>query len=267
MTKQRTHTIDADSIIGFDWWLNYLNEINFYNINELKELSLDYQPEMEDNLDLKLVMLVGIGKRSLLMGRITKAIDIFRKAEKIIKSNEDEIHTDIIAFFYYEYEMLFSCYNDLFNSKRCLKKMKQYAESSPMVALSGYKCALYKHDEKQFERLIAKVNRFKALKKYSSYVMGLYRIGVSYLNKKEFNKANEYYLLSQKMSVEIDLPFLSDQIHNAIGFLHISMDQYDKGIDYLLKHIENVESFYTRVLMTENMAYASYLKKDYLGDD
>lgn len=263
MKKQITHIINAESTIGHEWWLNYLNEINFYNINELRELSLDFQPGFVESIELKTVLLTGIGKRALLMGQNTKAIESFREAKKIIEANEDEIHKDIIAFFYFEYEMLFSHYDDLENSKVCIQKMKQFASSEQMVALVEYKCALYNYDATHINRLIEKVNRFKELKKYSSYVMGFFRIAVAYEKQRDFSKTEHYQKIAMDNSIKYNIPTMVEIIHNAIGFRYILMDQYDKGIDYLLKHIENVESYYTRVLMTENMAYASYLKKDY----
>ncbi len=255
--NQRITSLDVSA------YLDYLDEAGFYHLKELKQLSVDFHPDFVEDQGLKVVILAGIGKHATLNGNLPKAVDSFKKAINIVKQNSASIQHDYIAFLYYEYATLFHFFGDQSGIHDCIKKGKQYAESDTMIALINYIEAMHNPDTFSIDDLIERVNVFKDMKKYSSYVVGLFRIGVAYEDKQDFISAAKYFDLALNKATEKKNLFMVDQLHNAISFLYILMNHMDKGIDYLLKHIVDVESHYTRVLMTENTAYAYFLKNDY----
>lgn len=258
MTKNK-----LEKVPDLNSYLEYLDEVGFYNLNELKPLYDNFNIEMVDDYGLQVIILTGKGKQSLIAGNIIQGVESFKRAESIVKQNNASIQHDYIAFLYYEYAILYNIFGDRRGIKDCIKKGKQYAESDTMIALMNYIEAMHNPDTFSIDDLIERVNVFKDMKKYSSHVVGLFRIGVAYEDKQDYGSAEKYFDLALNKATEKNILFMIDQLHNAIGFLYILMNQMDKGIDYLLKHIENVESYYTRVLMTENTAYAYFLKNDY----
>ncbi len=258
MTKNK-----LEKVPDLNSYLDYLDEVGFYNLNELKPLYDNFYTEMVDDHGLQVIILTGKGKQSLIAGNIIQGIESFNRAEHIVKLYGDSIKQDYIAFLYYEYAILYNIFGDRRGIKDCIKKGKQYAKSDMMIALTNYIEAMHNPDTYSMDVLIERVNVFKHMKKYSSYVVGLFRIGVAYEDKQDYGSAAKYFELALNNATEKNILFMIDQLHNAIGFLYILMNQMDKGIDYLLKHIMDVESHYTRVLMTENTAYAYFLKNDY----
>jgi len=263
MQKQDSQMQLHHQIPDFKSLLDYLNEVGLYNIDELKQLVEDYHPSIEINVGFQVLILAGIIKQTTLEGNLTKAMNAFKQAELLISKNEGEIHPDYIAFLYYEYNQVYSYFDDKSRFEKCLKKAIQHAESKTLISLIEYKMALLTEGEDKIQNLITQIEKLKKTKKHATYVIGLYRIGITYAELEDYDNARKYYDVAKEKADEYGVEVIGHQIENAIGYLYIRNNQLDKGVDYLTDHIGNVKSYYTKVLMTENIAYAYYLKKDY----
>jgi len=253
-------------IPDFKSLIDYFNEAGLYNLDALKNITKGLQFDNIEDIGTKALVLTGMGKQYILEGKMQLSYEVFQKAKSIVKENENNLHTDIIAYFYYEYTQIFSIFKDEHNVRRNLTKALHYAKSDILISQINYVNARHNRkikNDNYFNILLSCVNRLKDKGKYATYIFGLFRIGVQYARDDDHINAKYYYKTALKESINNGLKKIESNIHNSFGYLLIREGKLSEGIKYLKNYKDNVESFSTQTLMIENIAYAYYLMGDY----
>lgn len=250
---------------NFKSLIDYYNEVGFYDLEKLKFLKGEFRLDNIEDVGTQVLVLTGLGKQYILEGKIDEAYKVFIKAKSILLFNISNIHTDIIAFFYFEYSQLFIVFNDK-KGRKYIEKALTYVKSKRLFTQINYisfKYSPHTKDEKYISDLISQVDQLKQVGKYSIYIMGLFRIGIAFKNINDYMNASQYFGIALKESKKYGLNHIGYNIRNSIGHLYILQNQLNKAITYLNIHKNDTESYTTRTLMIENIAYAYYLMRDY----
>ncbi len=257
--------ISSLRIPDYNNYVDYFNEAGLYDLDGLRALSGKFQLDDIDDIDTRVLILTGLGKRFLLEGNMKRSFSYFNQAKSIIDTKGKFLHPDVIAFYYSEYNQLFSVFGDNDNMVFCVRRALQYAKSKKMISLVKYKQYLNvsNRDDNDLLDMITYVDKLKSVDKYSIYVIGLFRVGIIFREKNDFKNAKYYFQLSLKESQKLGMKHTEFNIHNSMGYLFIRQGQLSQGIDYLRKYKDDTESHTTRTLMIENIAYAYYLMSDY----
>ncbi len=262
-TKERLTTVDQDQKKFF---LDYLNQVGFFNLEELHPLYKQSSPEQIDDIRLKVIMMAGIGKNLSLEGDFIEAKRIFDSALELAESKPEVVNGDFIAFIYYELCLFFRMVSDLPSSKRYAILARQYAKTTNLRLLINYQFATFKA-ESEINLKIDKLNyysyEFHKLKMHYMEALVMTRLGIIYEGKKDWKNADSYFRKGLKIAKEKNIYHVENMINNSIGYTYANKGEYDKALDVLNTALENVKSFYNRTLMLENIGYVYYRKLDY----
>ncbi len=189
-TQDRLNSMEQDQK---EFFLDYLNEVGFFDLEELHPLYKQSSPEQIDDIRLKVVMLAGIGKNLSLEGDFIEANIAFDMAIKNAEDNPDVIKGDILAFLYYELLLFCRQSFDITTSKRYAVLAKQHAETNNLQLLIDYQFALFKAEasmSQEIEKLNSYMVEFQKRKMYFMEVMVMIRLGIIYEDGKDWKKAD-----------------------------------------------------------------------------
>ncbi len=250
----------------FKTLMDYFDQAGLYNVKEFKSLHGEVRVENIEDIGTRLIVLAGMGKQKYQEGDMKHSYELFKQAELIVKNYEKQLNPEYIAFFYFMYQQLFSYFRDFDDTIRCIDTALKYTKSNVLIAQLNYGKMLHSSVPRNtvyFSELLSKVNKMKDEGKYGTYVVGLLRLGIEYSRNNDYTNAEKYYQLAFNKTKKHGLQHTEYNIHNAIGYLFIKKGQYKKGINYLKKYINGPDSYSTRTMMTENIAYAYYLMDEY----
>ncbi|MCH7762575.1 MAG: hypothetical protein IIB95_02390 [Candidatus Marinimicrobia bacterium] len=249
-----------------EFFLDYLNQAGFFNLEELHPLYKQSNPEQIDDIRLKVVMMAGIGKNLSLEGDFIEAKRIFDLAQKFAEDKPDVIQGDLLAFVYYEICLFFRHVFDLASSKRYAVLARQHAKTTNLKLLINYQFATFKAESER-SLMIDELNYFRCefQKRKMHFMEGivLARLGIIHEERKDWKNADFYFCEGLKIAKEKNIYYLMDMIHNSIGFTHANKGEYNQALNVLNSALEDVKSYYYRTLMMENIGYVYYQKLDY----
>jgi len=249
-----------------EFFLDYLNQVGYFDMEELHPLYKQSSPDQIDDIKLKVVMLTGIGKNLSLEGDFVEAKRIFDQAREIAESKPDDIKGDFLAFIYYELCLFFRMVSDLVSSKRYAILARQHAKTTNLKLLINYQFATFKAETEinlKIDKINYYCNEFHKFKMHYMEALVLTRLGIIYEERKDWKKADYYFLEGLKVAKEKNIYHVENMINNSIGYTYANKGEYDKALDVLYASLENVKSFYNRTLMLENIGYVYYRKLDY----
>ncbi|MCH7612286.1 MAG: hypothetical protein IIB45_02885 [Candidatus Marinimicrobia bacterium] len=261
--KERLNIVDQEQK---EFFLDYLNQAGFFNLEELHPLYKQSSPEQIDDIRLKVVMMAGIGKNLSLEGDFIEAKRSLDAAQEIAEKNLDTIKEDCLAFIYYEHGLFYSIVGDYLNAKRYVILAKTHAVSKNLELLIDFQIEFFnahKSSHVDVQGLLPFLNEFQTRNMHYMEVMVLVRLGIIYEGRKDWKNADYYFREGLKIAKEKNIYYLMDMIHNSIGFTHANKGEYNQALNVLNSALEDVKSYYYRTLMMENIGYVYYQKLDY----
>lgn len=233
----------------------YLNDIGYYDFNELKFFNNVENIDTIENNTLRCLYYTGLGKSATVEGDLLSANSSFKSAFQIVDDFPEEITGDTLAFILYEYSIFNRLMKNESKQLALLKRGQNLAKSPTLKLYYKYSIALAtsKTDLTQLINIVKEIKKQELLK---TYIMGQNQIGLKFSSLKEYETAAEYYERARRLANQNKIPVVIQQIKNSVGYLRVQRGDYESAIDYLTKEIPNTESHYTRILMTENIALA-----------
>ncbi len=236
--------------------LDYYNQIGFFNQGELKSISSHFNPDIIDDVRLKLVLYTGIGRLYFLEGDFVRTKDSFDKANELSKSNPNIIKGDYPAFLYYEMCLFYRFLQDLKQSEHYAQRAKQHVQSKNLLMLIEYQLETFQAENNadMISMLKKSVNQFQRQGIYYQYVIGLSRLGFIHLANGDMKIAKDYLLQTEKAADKHNIPYMKDIAVNGLGYWYYENEEYQKALDVLFAVVESVKSNYVKVLALENIA-------------
>jgi len=262
-SKERNNTISQEKN---EFFLDYLNQAGFFNLEELHPLYKQSSPDQIDDDRLKVIMMAGIGKNLSLEGDFIEAKNIFDSAKEFAENKPEIIKGDTLSFIYYELCLFSRHVFDLKSAKKYAISARQHAKSENLKLLIDYQFATFEAeatDSQKIEKLNDYRVEFQNRKMYYMEVMALTRLGIIHEEKKDWKNVDLYFQEGLKIAKENKINYLEDMINNSIGYFYANKGDYNQALNILNSALEDVQSYYYRTLMMENIAYVYYQKLDY----
>jgi len=125
-SNERLNAVDREQK---EFFLDYLNQAGFFNLEELHPLYKQSSPDQIDDDRLKVIMMAGIGKNLSLEGDFLEAKKIFDLSQEFAEDRPEIIKGDTLSFVYYELCLFYRKINNLTRSKRYAVLARQHAKS------------------------------------------------------------------------------------------------------------------------------------------
>ena len=243
-------------------FFTYLNDIGFYDFNELKKFKNEQNPDNIENIVLRCLYYIGIGKSATVEGDLRTAHTCYKKAFHIADEFIEEIKGDYLAFLLYEYSLYIGGMGNHPDRLRLLKRGQVHAKSPVLKLYFKYGITL-NQTKRNLKPIIKVVDELRQKNLIKTHAVGLQRIGIKYGILGQYDKAEEYYIQSLRLAEKHEIIHLIHNIYNSIGLISVRKGKYENAIKWFSQHVENVRSHYTRVLMTENIGYAYFKMEQY----
>ncbi len=245
--------------------LEYYNQIGFFNQGELISIRSHFNPNIIDDVQLKIVLYTGIGRLSFLEGDFVRAKDSFDKANELSKSNPNIIKEDYLAFLYYEMCLFYRFLQDKKKSEHYAKRAKQHVKSKNLMILIDYQLETFQaeNNSEMIGIMHKRVNEFFKDKIYYQYVIGLSRLGFIHIANREMETAKDYLIKTEAAAKEYNIPYMVDIALNGLGYWYYENEEYQKALDALFIVVDSAKSNYVKVLALENIALTYHKKRNF----
>ncbi|MFQ6608690.1 MAG: tetratricopeptide repeat protein [Fidelibacterota bacterium] len=250
------------SNVHISFFAKIFAEINDLNIKSTKITLKEFHTlEDIDDLDLRGMVMAGIGGTQTFIGNYKKALAAFCRAEELIRKPE--------AAAYLQLE-LSNLYRKLGYKKEAIqmidKAIKVINIESLQWKLKWQKAFSYKFiDEELSLRLFAEVlqhyrrenNRLEAARAQR-------RMGQVYDNRREYDKALSMYNKAMEVAVELELQHFQYEILNDKGWNFVLQKKYDQAQSLFLDLIRLDDlSPYEKSLALQNLGVISFKRNNY----
>lgn len=177
------------------------------------------------------------------------------KGEKICRKQNKEVFCK--AFNYYKNKNFDSCY--VF-SRKALTFSKSQEEKDIINYINGVSAIKKKLFKQGLQSIlsISKEGGFIALKES--------KLGMIYLNMKDYDKSIKHYLNWEKINSKTKKSLKKNAYHN-IGLSYVHKKEYSKAKEYFTKELSLIEQKDTAAVIRTKMDLANVYYHQYLDDD
>ncbi|MBC8344036.1 MAG: hypothetical protein H8E61_08655 [Bacteroidetes bacterium] len=251
-------------------FLEFLNQIGFCDLNDVKGLYNSFDTTVIDDDKLKTLFMAGRARIFSLEGNLLAAkinLDLaFDHAHKNNRTLSNPFLDDNLAYVNYEAGLLYRQMRDIGISNKHFSKTLMLSNSVNLKRLVKYQQEISKlqlDKSHPVSELEIQIKEFKTLDMYIMYALGLHRLGTLLRIRKEYSLAEAAYKKGIETTEIYNYSLLDILIRNSMGFLYYKQGKVDKALGVLYDLFNETVSYYLKAIISENIALVYYEMKEF----